>query len=171
MLTNYRWIMKGAMLASVYQRSWRRHYRQQGKLDLYREARTFGFSKDTRTGDITSIIREVLRKKAGAMDGIIVAGADLETHFDNIAHKEFEEAFVHSKLDIASRTAWIKNISANQIIFGLPGANSPPPVQMEHGGVQGDVLTPDGSNTVLTHVLKEDFNKWELLGIQRIHRT
>ena len=120
-----RWIMQMAMLSTWYCRTWRRPYRKEGCHLHSPDIRIFGFARKTRTGDVGAIIREILRKKAGARSGCIIGTADLENHVDNISHQCFEKALEDSGMAIEARTAWMKSISNTRIELRLPGMGEP----------------------------------------------
>ena len=156
-LEEFRWLAKLSVFWKWFQRSWVPHYRS---YLVPRDVRTFGFRKGQRCGDITDALREMLVKCTTWGRPVYICALDVRFAFDSIDHLELKRALTKTGMPIHLIVNLMRAISGKQAVIKIPYPGRSEPFEIEKGGKQGGVETPDEFNALLEYGLEPVMQSW-----------
>lgn len=136
-------------------------YRRDLKLN---RACTYGFKLGRSTRDVTSVLINLTRHVYIWGESPAISAQDIQTALDSMKQSSMQTALTRGGLSANTLRALMREVSNFKASITIPGCGSGPEFDMESGGHQGGIQTPDIWNNLLEVILEPLIKIWDLFG-------
>ena len=159
---DFRWICKSCVLQKWFLSSCRPRVWSQMRIS---QVHSYGARPDTRTSDLTGLVRETVHICHVWNQPLIVACQDVQTAFDSMPHEVIKDSLLGRGVKHHDVGLYMKELSCMKAHMVLPLVGRTEEFTYSGGGKQGGVETPDEWNAIIDWIMEPLVDSWTANGL------